>query len=235
VANNARCVILVPFANFIAPQCEMALDELERRGYPVTRVRGYASIELARNQMATDALAAGYDETFWIDADMDFHPDTIDQLRSHNLPITCGVYARRNARALAVQALPEATSLSVGKGTGLCEILYAATGFFHVRQVVYDTIQRQLRLPVCNVQFRRPLVPYFQAMIRECDDGHWYLSEDYAFCERARQCGFKIMADTSIRLWHLGEYPYGWEDAGLEWPRYESFTFEAAADTPKEI
>jgi hypothetical protein len=24
------------------------------------------------------------------------------------------------------------------------------------------------------------------------------------------------MADTSIRLWHIGEYAYGWEDAGLE-------------------
>ena len=44
--------------------------------------------------------------------------------------------------------------------------------------------------------------------------GYWYLGEDYSFCERARQCGYKIMADTSIRLWHIGEYAYGWEDAG---------------------
>ena len=47
----------------------------------------------------------------------------------------------------------------------------------------------------------------------------------YAFCERARQCGYKIMADTSIRLWHIGEYAYGWEDAGLDRPRHDSFLF----------
>jgi hypothetical protein len=51
------------------------------------------------------------------------------------------------------------------------------------------------------------------------------LGEDYAFCERARQCGYKIMADTSIRLWHIGEYAYGWEDAGLEKVRHDSFLF----------
>src|SRR3970282_2168705 len=29
-----------------------------------------------------------------------------------------------------------------------------------------------------------------------------YLSEDWAFCERARQCGFQIWADPSIILQH---------------------------------
>ena len=33
------------------------------------------------------------------------------------------------------------------------------------------------------------------------------------------------MADTSIRLWHIGEYAYGWEDAGLDRPRHDSFLF----------
>jgi hypothetical protein len=53
----------------------------------------------------------------------------------------------------------------------------------------------------------------------------WYLPEDYAFCERARQCGYKIMADTTIRLWHHGSYGYSWEDAGKNQERYETFYF----------
>ena len=261
-----RCVILVPFATYIAPQCERALDELERRGYPVNRVRGYANIDLGRNQIATDVLAAGFQETFWIDADMDFHPDAVDRLRSHNLPISCGIYARRNTQALAAKPLPETTSLSVGQGAGLIEIMYGGTGFMHVRREVYETIQRQLALPVCNAKFARPLVPYFQPLVIPFEppsaqappgaaaekgtvpfsrppgdssvgtDGarklgqspsYWYLADDFSFCERARQCGYKIMADASIRLWHLGEHAYGWEDAGLQWPRYESFKFES--------
>ena len=105
--------------------------------------------------------------------------------------------------------------------------MYGGTGFMHVRREVYETIQRQLALPVCNTKFARPLVPYFQPMVREFEGGHWYLADDFSFCERARQCGYKIMADASIRLWHLGEHAYGWEDAGLPWPRYESFKFES--------
>ena len=39
-----------------------------------------------------------------------------------------------------------------------------------------------------------------------------------------RQCGFKVIADTTIRLWHVGSYTYGWEDSGLEHERTGSFT-----------
>ena len=54
-----RCVILVPFSSTIIPPCERALEELERRGYDVRRVGGYAAIDQGRNQMATDALLDG--------------------------------------------------------------------------------------------------------------------------------------------------------------------------------
>ena len=53
-----------------------------------------------------------------------------------------------------------------------------------------------MRLPMCNERFGSPMIPFFHPMLHPCEDGHWYLAEDYAFCQRARQCGFKIMADT---------------------------------------
>ncbi len=74
------------------------------------------------------------------------------------------------------------------------------------------------------------MIPFFQPMVLMAERGPWYLAEDYAFCERARQCGFKIMADTSIRLWHIGEYAYGWEDAGQERPRHDSFVLLIAEE-----
>jgi hypothetical protein len=68
------CVILVPIGSSIDPACEEGLRELERRGYGVWRVRGYSAIDAARNQLATDALARGYQELMWIDSDIVFHP-----------------------------------------------------------------------------------------------------------------------------------------------------------------
>lgn len=219
-----RCVILVPFAGQILPQCERALKELERRGYAVRRVGGYAAIDQGRNQMATDALSSGFEETMWIDADVDFHPDTVDRLRSYNLPITCGIYPQKGKRAIACHILPGTPRIVFGQGGGLLEIQYAATGFLHVRRGVYERIQRQLTLPMCNERFGAPMIPFFQPMLHNREDGHWYLAEDYAFCERARQCGFKIVADTTIRLWHIGSFAFGWEDAGMERQRNATFT-----------
>jgi hypothetical protein len=69
-----------------------------------------------------------------------------------------------------------------------------------------------------------PPAPLPKGEGRQC----WYLGDDYSFCERARQCGYKIMADTSIRLWHIGNYAYGWEDAGQDRPRHDSFLFMLA-------
>ncbi len=222
--DPGKCVILVPFSGFIHPGCERALQELERRGHPVRRVGGYAAIDQGRNQMATDALIDGFDETMWIDSDVEFHPDAVGQLRAHGLPICCGVYPQKGRRALACHVLPGTPQMIFGKAGGLNELLYAGAGFLHVRRHVYLTVQHRLGLPVTNERFGSPMVPFFQPMLHPIEDGTWYLAEDYAFCERARQCGFKVIADTTIRLWHVGSYTYGWEDSGLERERTGSFT-----------
>ncbi len=45
--NPNRCVILVPVQSHIETQCEDGLRELERRGYSVWRIRGFAAIDQA--------------------------------------------------------------------------------------------------------------------------------------------------------------------------------------------
>src|SRR5713226_7027001 len=76
-----KCVILVPANYGIEPECERGLVQLERRGYPVWRVPGFAAIDQCRNQVATDALARGFEELFWIDADIAFDPEAVDRVR----------------------------------------------------------------------------------------------------------------------------------------------------------
>lgn len=222
---HSKCVVLVPIANGVAAECERGLFELERRGYSVRRVRGYSAIDQGRSQMATDALADGFEETMWIDADVGFDPDDVDKLRSHNAPVVCGIYPQKGRRVLACHVMPGTAKLVFGEGGGLTEILYAGAGFLLVRREVYATIQRTLELPLCNERFGSPLVPYFQPMSRRDGDGYWYLTEDFAFCHRTRECGLKILADTSIRLMHFGNYGYSWEDAGMELERFQTFHF----------
>lgn len=219
------CSILVPVADHIEPACESSLRELERRGYRVWRVYGYKQIDLGRCQMASDALAAGCQETLWVDADTGFHPDMVDRLRAHDVPIVCGIYPKKSKRELAIHVLPGTTDITFGERGGLIEILYASTGFLLVRREVYDKMREQFNMPECHADTGRTLVPYYAPLIRPDGDGWWYLSEDFAFCERARQCGYKVMADTTIRLFHIGSYSFGWEDAGRRIPRYSSYKF----------
>jgi hypothetical protein len=227
----SRCVVLTPVGGGIEPQCEESLRELERRGYAVWRVRGFSQIDVARSQLATDALHEGFTETMWIDSDMAFRPDDVDRLRRHNLPITCGIYPKKARLELAAHLLPGTRELQFGDGGGLLEIRYAATGFLHVRKDVYEKIATVCELPRCNERFGKPLVPYFQPfaiadpMSPPESGAHWYLGEDYAFCERARRAGFAIMADTTIRLGHVGSYIYSWEDAASSVERYSAFHY----------
>ena len=217
------------------PGCEAGLRVLEQRGYQVRRVRGFSQIDVGRNQMATDALREGFQELMWIDSDVAFHPDDVERLRTHQLPFACGMYAKKSRREFACVFLPGTENVTFGAIGGLTEILYAGFGFVHTRRHLYDEIQRQCELPECNTSFGSPMLPYFMPLAVPQGNGHWYLGEDYAFCERARRCGFKMMLDTKIRLWHVGSYSFGWEDAGGEKERFGTYTFHFTPPKPNPL
>jgi hypothetical protein len=223
--DPARCVVLVLVGTYVEAECARGLDALAGRGYEVRQVAGYSAIDQGRSQLATDALADGFDEIIWIDSDIGFEADAVELLRSHRLPMVCGIYPKKGLRALACHLLPETERVLFGEGGGLLEILYAAAGFLLTHRTVYETIAKHQALPVCNSRFGRPLVPYFQPLVIPDSGGHWYLSEDFAFSERARRSGFSVMADTRIRLNHVGRWGYSWEDAGSNRPRYAAYNF----------
>ena len=220
----AGCVILVPVSRYIEPDCDQGLRELEARGYNVRRVWGYSAIDVARSEIATSAIAEGFAELMWIDSDISFDPLAVDRLRSHNLPVVCGIYPKKGQQALACYVMPGTTEMSFGERGGLAEILYGGCGFLLTRRQVYLDIQERERLPLCNTR-TRPLVPYFQPIVVQDSDSFWYLAEDFAFFERARRCDYKVFADTTIRLWHIGSYGYSWEEAGSTHARFTTYRF----------
>ncbi len=229
-----RCCILVPCNSYIHNETESVLRELEERGYPVRRIYGLSAIDQARSRMATDAILDGYEETLWIDSDMVFHPDAVEQIRSHQELIVSGLYSKRGGGSLASVFEQNTEALTLGNGGRLTAIKYAATGFLLVRRNAYLKIQQTLKLPICNELFTgRPLIPFFQPMLIDQEESTWYLAEDYSFSERAHQSGLQVLADTSLRLWHVGTYHYGWEDAIKPPQRVDSFKFNVRPTTMK--
>lgn len=218
-----RCVVLVPVGAHIEPECEHGLAALEKRGYEVRRRAIHAAVDLGRSTMASEALAEGFDELMWIDADIAFDPADVDRLRAHEKSFTCALYPKRGPAELACHALPGTKEIVFGTMGGLQEMQYVGFGFCLVRREVFDDVRTKEALPTCSKRSRKPFVPYFQPLVVPApEDDHWYLAEDFAFCERARRAGHPVFADTRIRLQHIGRYGYTWEEATGERQRYEN-------------
>ena len=91
----------------------------------------------------------------------------------------------------------------------------------------------ELGLPLCNRKWGRGEWPFFQpAVVPHGEWGHHYLGEDWAFSHHLALIGVTPMADTSIRLWHYGRHPFGWEDAGLEGRRFATYTHRLGETPP---
>lgn len=227
----ARCVksvALVPHLDGIQWECEEGLRRLEEAGVRVVRRRGCSAIDVARNEMASEALHDGAESILFIDADIGFEPPDALRLLGRPEPVVAGIYAKKSRRELASRFADDVAEVVFGdRARGLYPLKYAAAGFLRIRHEALRLLIERLALPLCNTKWGRGCWPFFQPMIVEDDDdGLHYLGEDWAFSHRLRQVGITPMGDTSIRLWHYGHHPFGWEDAGTDHPRYETFVYD---------
>lgn len=208
-----QCAVLVPAFGAIEPEVEASLSQLADRGYVVRILRGSSQIDLARSTLATRALRDGFEETMWIDADVAFNPDDVDRIRANNQPFTAGLYVKKGRKEFAGKFKDGTNGATFGIGGSLLEMQYVGMGFTHIRREVYETIASELQLPSCLGGYEGERVtPYFiPAPVQEGED-LCYLSEDFSFCTRARQVGFAPLADTRIKLGHIGKKKYTWDD-----------------------
>jgi hypothetical protein len=200
-----RCAVLVPCASSIAPACAAELRALRRRGYTIRRGHG-VPLDLQRSQLATDALVQGFEETMWIDPDTAFDPDDVDRLRAHGAPIVCGLDAPlpQGQTGPLGPLQPDSFGMGLDVGGGLVDVRDASGRFLLIRRHVYMAIQRTLKLPVCNEELGRPLIPFFQPALHPWDEGWRCLAGVPTFGAAAQRCGYRVVADPAVRLGHLG-------------------------------
>lgn len=93
------------------------------------------------------------------------------------------------------------------------EIHMLGTGFIAIHRRVFQKMIDEKIMPFCHPTDLK-FWPWFQPYPKELEEGkHIYLSEDWAFCDRARALGFKIWLDPSIFIEHEGAYRWTLADA----------------------
>ncbi|MDR3638187.1 MAG: class I SAM-dependent methyltransferase [Isosphaeraceae bacterium] len=223
---RSQCVVLVPYMSSIDNPCEQGLRGLEAAGVQVRRRPGSSGIDVARNEMFSDALHDGFESIMFIDSDLGF--DAADALRMllRPEPVLSGVYAKKGPREVTSSFAEGVKKVVFGpEAPGLYPLRYAATGFLRVRSEVLRHMIERLKLPLCNTVWGRGVWPFFQPMIVAQGEGKFhYLGEDWAFSQRLSMIGVTPLADTSFRLYHWGPYGFTWEDAGAEHPKYQTYT-----------
>ncbi len=240
--DDLACYIAhVPVARFIEMDTDACLRELETYGVQVDRGKGSSAIDQARCIRASHEVQRGaHDSMLFIDSDMKFEPKDAITLFRRPEPVVAGVYA---AKCLGIGQMNawfgDAKEVKFGDwAPGLYPVKRIGGGFLRIKIDFLKRMIRELKLPYCR-SGNTFMWPFFQpAVIEECGE-HRYLTEDYAFAWRCEQMGVPILADTSFRLWHMGDYPYGIEEAdGVYVPRAARYLYkvpDGVAPNPPEI
>ena len=191
-----------------APHFKSCLElraELHRAGVPHDWLIGWneSLVTRARNEMTASFLATGHSHMMWIDADIEFAPEDVAKLWNMQADIAVAAYSmKRPDKPLSAWKGGRLVRIEDCDGAAPFEVDYAGTGFMIIRRGVIEA------LAAVSDSYAGPhgRVPALY-MTPVHDDG--FESEDYYFCRRARETGFKVMMDPSIRIKHWGQIAYG--------------------------
>lgn len=161
------------------------VQRLERDGvdYDVC-FKGGTLVYNGRDALAADAINEGYTHILWLDTDMVFNPDAFEKLYANGEHFATGVYHSRHAPYGSCIY----TSLSPAeKVTQYPEAPFniAGCGFGCVL-----TTTEMLRDVYRKYGYCFQPTPAF--------------GEDLAFCERAKERGYKLICDPTVKAGHIG-------------------------------
>ena len=154
-------------------------------------------ITRGRNVMAAAFLKSDWSHLFWLDSDIDFEPEDIAKVWNLGADVGVGFYtmkrpdkplsAWKDGKLLRIEDCPKEPF----------EVDLAGTGCMCIKREVLETVAK-----TCEVAQGED-GPY-AAMFMDPIHKGVQESEDYFFCRKAREAGFKIIGDPTVKLGHWG-------------------------------
>ena len=196
--NSKKILIAIPTAKNIEVATFKSIYDLKiPEGYKADFQYFYGyNIDQVRNLIAS-WVVNGYDYLFAVDYDVEFESDTLEKMLAHDVDLVSGLYIQRkhNQHVLELYRMNDRGGMSNVPledidGQGLVSIDGCGFGCVLVKKRVFEGIGY-------------PWFVYHSAL-----DHNNTVSEDVDFCRKAREKGFKMYADTTIRCDHHGTNVY---------------------------
>lgn len=174
-----------------------------------------ALISRSRNIAATQFLATDYEVLMFIDDDIYFEPFQAKELvrKCHfGYDIIGGFYPTKPTPYLASR-LPKGTrcKLPSPPDTPPVKAEFVSTGFIAIHRKVLEKMTCGMKMAYADRVKYPNAEPYYPLFEPFSYKGEW-LSEDWAFIQRARNAGFESYLAPDIFLGHFGTYCYTMRD-----------------------
>lgn len=200
-------------------QSLVAVLESDDRGYDIRAwtPHGDSLITRGRDNIAHDFYYNTADDILgFIDSDIDFRPEDIDETVNARLPMVAGHYAiKQNELRWCLNSIEGEKPVDE---SGLYRVATAGTGWlFAHRSVIARMIAAEPYWKAWRMRYiddGRKDVRHHLFADEVVDDPKWFahsprrLSEDWSFCYFARKLGYDIWATEKVITMHEGSIKY---------------------------
>lgn len=196
-----KLLIGIPTNRMLQPQMVLSLvNAVKSTSHDVDVVmatQGYTIAE-NRNYLVANTIKGKYDYLLMIDDDMIFPENTIDKLISNGKDI-CGVVA--NSRAIPPMPVVEFfNDEELSEADRLLGRRDIPTDLFECKAVGGGVVMVDAKI------FTDWQSPWFDTEVHPT--GMTKTGEDSWFCYKAREKGFTIWCDPTLKIGHIGNYIY---------------------------
>ena len=177
-----------------------SLTYMQRVGMSRVTFLSNSLVYEARNMLAAEAIDTGAERVLWLDSDMCFGVDLMQRLAARldeGLDFVTGLYFRR---LLPTQPILAKTLERTSTGKCIKEVYddYPKDSLFEIAASGFG-------VTMCTTKMLKDVYDHFGKPFEPMPN----IGEDFSFCYRARQLGYKLYCDSSIKADHVGLFCYG--------------------------
>lgn len=191
---SIRLLIAVPTTDYVHADFVKSLARLQcelgrrRVAYDV-EIQSGTLVYYARNRLANKAINENYTHVLWLDSDMVFDEQIVDDLMEVGKEMVCGAFvSRRPPYGPCIYTSIEKNNVKQVKDFGLRPFRVAGCGFAAV---------------LTTVELLQAVNQKYGTCFQPTD----YYGEDLAFCWRVNQLGREIWCEPTVRAGHIAHVP----------------------------